>query len=108
MNWLDLTLIAILAVFTLVGLKTGIIKAVLSLAGLVIGVILAGVVEVGVQVFLADRYGVARSVANVRDPYLTSHEADPVPSVPFHPAGGGVAAPGAIGARGHGIAQWQA
>ena len=42
MNWLDIVLIVILAVFTLIGLKTGIIKAVLSLVGLIIGVILAG------------------------------------------------------------------
>ena len=42
MNWLDILLLVVLAVATLIGLKTGIIKAVLSLAGIIIGVILAG------------------------------------------------------------------
>jgi len=42
MNWLDIFLLVVLAVATLIGLKTGIIKAVLSLAGIIIGVILAG------------------------------------------------------------------
>ena len=42
MNWLDIVIIAVLIISTIVGLRTGIIKAVLSLAGLIIGVILAG------------------------------------------------------------------
>ncbi len=42
MNWLDITILVILAVATFYGLKTGIIKAVLSLAGLIVGVVLAG------------------------------------------------------------------
>ena len=42
MNWLDIVIIAILIISTILGLRTGIIKAVLSLAGLIIGVILAG------------------------------------------------------------------
>ena len=42
MNWLDIVLIIILAVSTVFGLKTGLIKAALSLAGMIIGVILAG------------------------------------------------------------------
>jgi membrane protein required for colicin V production len=42
MNWLDLVLIVVLAIFTLIGLRTGIIKAILSLAGIIVGVILAG------------------------------------------------------------------
>lgn len=42
MNWLDIVIIVVLAISTLIGLRTGIIKAVLSLAGVVIGVILAG------------------------------------------------------------------
>ncbi|MFC1872396.1 CvpA family protein [Chloroflexota bacterium] len=43
MNWLDIVVIILIAVPTLIGLKAGLIKAVLSLAGLVVGVILAGV-----------------------------------------------------------------
>ncbi len=42
MNWLDIAIIVAIAVTTLVGLKIGLIKAILSLAGLIIGVILAG------------------------------------------------------------------
>jgi membrane protein required for colicin V production len=42
MNWLDITILVILAVAVFYGLKTGIIKAVLSLAGLIVGVVLAG------------------------------------------------------------------
>ena len=42
MNGLDIGIIVIIAISAIIGLKTGIIKAVLSLAGVVIGVILAG------------------------------------------------------------------
>lgn len=42
MNWLDILLLIVLAVCTLIGLKIGLIKAVLSLAGMIVGVILAG------------------------------------------------------------------
>ena len=42
MNWLDIVIIVLIAVPTLIGLRTGIIKAVLSLAGVIVGVILAG------------------------------------------------------------------
>ena len=42
MHWLDIVIIILIAIPTLIGLKNGIIKAVLSLAGLIIGVILAG------------------------------------------------------------------
>ena len=42
MNGLDIVLLVILAVSTVIGLKTGLIKAVLSLVGMIIGVILAG------------------------------------------------------------------
>lgn len=41
MNWLDIILIVVLAVSTLIGLKTGLIKAVLSLAGMIVGIVLA-------------------------------------------------------------------
>lgn len=42
MNWLDIIIIVLLAISTLMGLRIGIIKAILSLAGVIIGVILAG------------------------------------------------------------------
>ena len=42
MHWLDIVIIVALAISTFLGLRTGIIKAVLSLAGLIVGVILAG------------------------------------------------------------------
>ena len=42
MSGLDIVLIVVIAIATLLGLRTGIIKAVLSLAGVIIGVILAG------------------------------------------------------------------
>ena len=42
MSWLDIAIIAIIGIATLIGLKIGIIKAVLTLAGVIVGVILAG------------------------------------------------------------------
>ncbi|MFC2017423.1 CvpA family protein [Chloroflexota bacterium] len=42
MNWLDIIIIVVIAIAALLGLRIGIIKAVLSLAGLIVGVILAG------------------------------------------------------------------
>ena len=42
MNWLDIVIIVNIAIPTLIGLRIGIIKAVLSLAGVIVGVILAG------------------------------------------------------------------
>ncbi|MDP3879565.1 MAG: CvpA family protein [Dehalococcoidales bacterium] len=42
MNWLDITLLVIIASAVFFGLKTGLIKAVFSLAGIIVGVILAG------------------------------------------------------------------
>jgi len=42
MSWLDIILIIIIVIPTLIGLKTGIIKALLSLAGVIVGIVLAG------------------------------------------------------------------
>ncbi|MFC1901987.1 CvpA family protein [Chloroflexota bacterium] len=42
MNWLDIIILVIIVIPTLIGLKIGIIKAVLSMAGAFVGVILAG------------------------------------------------------------------
>ena len=42
MNWLDIVILVLIVIPTLIGLKVGIIKAILSMAGVVVGVILAG------------------------------------------------------------------
>ena len=42
MNWLDIVILVVMAVALFLGLRIGIIKAVLSLAGLIAGIILAG------------------------------------------------------------------
>jgi len=42
MNWLDIVLAIILVVSVFIGLKVGLIKAILSLVGLVLGIFLAG------------------------------------------------------------------
>jgi len=42
MNWLNIVIIVAVVISALIGLRAGIIKAVLSLAGLIVGVILAG------------------------------------------------------------------
>lgn len=42
MHWLDIILLVLLVIPTFVGLRKGLIKAVLSLVGLIIGVVLAG------------------------------------------------------------------
>lgn len=42
MNWLDIVIIVLVAISTFIGLRIGIIKAVLSLVGVIVGVILAG------------------------------------------------------------------
>jgi len=65
MSWLDIVLIVVIVFSTFLGLRTGIIKAVLSLAGVIVGVILAG----RYYVLLADQLafipseGVAKIVA---------------------------------------------
>ena len=42
MHWLDIILLIALVIPTFIGLRQGLIKAVLSLVGLIIGVVLAG------------------------------------------------------------------
>ncbi len=42
MNWLDIVIIVLIIISTLIGLRVGMIKAVLSLAGVIVGIILAG------------------------------------------------------------------
>jgi len=51
MSWLDIAVIVIIGIATLIGLKIGIIKAVLTLAGVIVGILLAG----RFYVALADR-----------------------------------------------------
>ena len=51
MSWLDIAVIVVIGIATLIGLKIGIIKAVLTLAGVIVGVLLAG----RFYVALADR-----------------------------------------------------
>ncbi|MFC1992543.1 CvpA family protein [Chloroflexota bacterium] len=65
MSWLDLVIIGAIAVFTFLGMRTGIIKAVLSLAGLIVGVILAGrfYVPFSEQLTFISQEGVAKVVA---------------------------------------------
>jgi len=42
MHWIDIAVLVVIAISAYLGLRIGIIKAVLSLAGLIVGVILAG------------------------------------------------------------------
>jgi membrane protein required for colicin V production len=42
MSWIDIIVIVLLAVPTFIGLKIGLIKAVLSIVGVIVGVVLAG------------------------------------------------------------------
>ncbi len=42
MNWLDIVILILIIIPTLIGLKTGIIKALFTVAGMIVGVVLAG------------------------------------------------------------------
>ena len=65
MNLLDIGIIVAVAVPTVIGLRTGIIKMVLSLAGIIVGVILAGRYSVPLanQLSFITNEGVAKIVA---------------------------------------------
>jgi len=65
MNWLDIVILVILVVNAFVGLKIGIIKAVLSLVGVIVGVILAGqfYLQLGERLTFISQSGVANIVA---------------------------------------------
>lgn len=65
MNWLDIVIIVVLVISALVGLRAGLIKAVLSLVGLIIGVLLAGrfYVPLSEQLAFIPQDGVAKIVA---------------------------------------------
>ncbi|MBA7713781.1 hypothetical protein ES703_122791 [subsurface metagenome] len=66
MNWLNIVIIVALAISTFLGLRIGIIKAVLSLAGVIVGVVLAGqyyVALADVLPFFSETSNVAKVVA---------------------------------------------
>jgi membrane protein required for colicin V production len=65
MNWLDIVIIIALAIAVLIGLKFGLIKAVLLLAGIIVGVVLAGYYSgpLGERLTFISSPGVAKGVA---------------------------------------------
>ncbi len=66
MSWLDLVIVVVLVVGALLGLRMGIIKAVLSLAGVIVGVVLAGQYYVALAdalPFFSETSSVAKIVA---------------------------------------------
>jgi len=66
MSWLDIVIIVVLAIATFLGLRIGIIKAVLSLVGVIVGVVLAGqyyVALADVLPFFSETSNVAKVVA---------------------------------------------
>ena len=65
MSWLDIVIVVILVAGAFLGLRTGIIKAVLSLVGLIVGVILAGqlYVPLSEQLTFISQDSVAKVVA---------------------------------------------
>ena len=67
MNWLDVLILGLIAVATISGLRTGLIKAVFTLAGVIIGIILAGrlYVPLSGQLNVISQDSIARIVAFV-------------------------------------------
>jgi len=65
MNWLDIFILVIVVIPAFLGLRIGVIKAVLSLAGLIVGIILAGhyYVPLSEQLSFIPQAGVAEVVA---------------------------------------------
>ncbi len=65
MHWLDIVIIVVIAISAFIGLRIGIIKAILSLAGLIVGVILAGsyYVPLSEQLAFIPQANVAKIVA---------------------------------------------
>src|SRR3989304_3793755 len=65
MNWFDVVIIVTVGITAVIGLKIGIIKAVLSLAGIIIGVVLAGrlYVPLSERLDFISGVGVAKIVA---------------------------------------------
>ena len=66
MSWLDLVIVVVLTISTFLGLRMGIIKAVLSLVGVIVGVVLAGqyyVALAGALPFFSETSSAAKIVA---------------------------------------------
>ncbi len=65
MHWLDIAILVVVVIAIFLGLRIGIIKAVLSLAGLIVGVILAGhfYVPLSEQLSFIPQAGIAEIVA---------------------------------------------
>ena len=66
MNWLDFVIVVVLVVSAFLGLRVGIIKAVLYLAGVIVGVVLAGryyTALADVLPFFSETSGAAKIVA---------------------------------------------
>jgi len=65
MNWLDIVILVAIAVAAFLGLKMGLIKAVLLLAGIIVGVILAGHYSgpLGERLTFIASEGVAKGIA---------------------------------------------
>jgi uncharacterized membrane protein required for colicin V production len=65
MNWLDIVTLVVLAIAVVMGLKMGLIKAVLLLAGIIVGVVLAGYYSgsLGERLTFISSEGVAKGVA---------------------------------------------
>jgi len=65
MNWLDIVILVALAIAAIMGLKFGLIKAVLLLAGIIVGVLLAGHFSgpLGERLTFISSEGVAKVVA---------------------------------------------
>ena len=65
MNWLDIVIIVVVVIAALIGLKVGIIKALLMVAGVVVGIILAGRLSawLGDKLTFISNPGIAKVVA---------------------------------------------
>jgi len=65
MNWLDIIIIVALAINAFIGLKIGLIKAVLSLVGLIVGIILARLyyVPLSEQLAFITQAAIAKAIA---------------------------------------------
>jgi len=65
MNWLDIIILVVLVIAAFMGLRMGLIKAVLLLAGIIVGVVLAGHYSgpLGERLTFISSEGVAKGVA---------------------------------------------
>jgi len=65
MNWLDIVILVVLVIAAFMGLRMGLIKAVLLLAGIIVGVVLAGhyAGPLGERLTFISSAGVAKGIA---------------------------------------------